>query len=320
MKILESPLALSEQVPHIALAAGFFDGVHLGHQKILAETFSFAHQHGSQAWALTFDPHPLAVIDPTRTPCLLTRLDLRLELLARSGLDGCLLMPFTPELAALSAEAFVTTVFGSWLQPGRTCAVVSGKNWRFGHNRSGSLDSIQAFSHGSISIVHAPMVMHNGERVSSSRIRSAILSGNLPDATAMLGHPHLIRERTVVGRGIGTQMGLATANMPTTAEVLPPVGVYEVAASLRSDASGRWMKGVANLGFRPTFPDARPEKPELEVHILDFAGDLHGCELDVKFLRRLRDEVQFETREALVKQIQLDIAAVRGEEPSSFET
>ena len=314
MKILESPLALSEQVPHIVLAAGFFDGVHLGHQKILTETIALAHQHGhgAQAWALTFEPHPLAIIDPSRTPRLLTRLDLRLELLAQSGLDGCLLMPFTPELASLSAEAFVTSVFGAWLKTGRTCTVVSGNNWRFGHNRGGSLDSIQTFSQGKVSIIHSPMVMHKGARISSSRVRSAILSGNLLDATAMLGHPHVIRERTVVGRGIGTQMGVATANMPTTAEVLPPVGVYEVAASLREDTGNRWLKGVANLGFRPTFPDARPEKPELEVHLLDYAGDLHGRELDVQFIQRLRDETKFETREALMKQIQQDIAAVRG--------
>ena len=311
MKILSSPKALSLEAPDIALAAGFFDGVHIGHQKILQKTLEYAHEHGAQAWALTFEPHPLAVIAPEHKPPLLTRMETRLELLAESGIDGCLLMPFTKELALLSAHDFVKTVFGGWMQPERSCTVVSGDNWRFGHNRGGALADLTTFSNGAIQVLNSPMVVHDGARVSSSRIRMAILSGDLKNAAAMLGRPHTIRDTTTAGRGAGAKMGMATANVIPVDDVLPPIGIYEVAVSLRSHVDREWRKGVASLGFRPTFPEARPEKPELEVHILDFSGDLHGCELDVRFLRRLRDEIKFDTVEALVEQMKRDVESVR---------
>ncbi len=311
VKIIESPIGLPDEVPNIVLAAGFFDGVHLGHRQILSSTLACAREHGAKAWVLTFDPHPLAVIAPDRKPLLLTRLELRLELLAESGVDGCLLMPFTPELALLSPEQFISLVFSGWMKPKHQCTVVSGDNWRFGHDRAGSLAAIAKISHGKINVLQAPMVEHEGRRVSSSIIRATINNGDLIEANAMLGRPHQIRERTWYGRGIGMKLGFATANFRPQAEVLPPVGVYEMEACIRSHKSGTWMKSVANLGYRPTFTDSDLSAPELEVHILDFDGDLHGEELDVRFIRRLRDELKFDTIDALVEQVQLDILAVR---------
>ena len=311
MKNLDTPTGLPDEAPDIVLAAGFFDGVHIGHRKILAATLDCAHARGAKAWVLTFEPHPLAVIAPARRPPLLTRLDLRLELLAGCGVDGCLLMPFTKELASLSPSDFVTTIFGGWMNPGRCCTVVSGDNWRFGHDRAGDLSKIDILSKGAIAIRHAPMVEHEGHRVSSSFIREAITRGDLIRANAMLGRPHVIRERTVFGRGLGTKLGFATANILPQAEVLPPVGVYEVEAYRRSHKPGTWMKGVANLGYSPTVTDAHLKTPQLEVHLLDFSEDLHGEELDVRFLRRLRDEIKFDSLDALVHQMALDVEAVR---------
>jgi riboflavin kinase/FMN adenylyltransferase len=311
MKTLDSPSALAERAPGIAVAAGFFDGVHLGHQAILAETRARARAEGSQAWVLTFEPHPLAVLAPARCPPLLTRLDLRLERLAETGVDGCLLLPFTPALAALAAPDFVRHVFGGWMDAARRCTVVSGENWRFGRGKAGGLAAIAAISGGRIQTVQAPMVSLAGERVCSSAIRQAILNGDLPKATAMLGRPYAIRETTVAGRGVGGKLGFATANMRPAAEVLPPVGVYAVAASRRGHPEQGWMKGVANLGFCPTFEDAALIAPILEVHILDFAGDLHGETLDVRFVSRLRDEIHFDSPEALARQIRLDVEAAR---------
>lgn len=311
MKILESPDGLSDEVPTIVLATGFFDGVHLGHRRILDSTLHYAHELGAQAWVLTFNPHPLAVVAPARKPPLLTRLDLRLELLAESHVDGCLLMPFTTDFASLSPEQFVSTIFSGWMKPGHRCTVVSGDNWRFGQDRAGSLATISSISRGAIDVRQAPMVEYEGQRVSSSIIRAAIKNGDLLDANEMLGRPHMIRERTCTGRGIGSKLGFATANFRPEAEVLPPVGVYEVEACVRSHKPSLWMRGVANLGFRPTFIDSDLHAPELEVHILDFSGDLHDEELDVRFIRRLRDELKFNTLDALIQQIKQDVLAVR---------
>jgi len=205
----------------------------------------------------------------------------------------------------------VASIFSGWMKSGHRCTVVSGDNWRFGHDRAGSLEKISSISRGVIEILHAPMVEHEGQRISSSIIRAAIKNGDLLDANEMLDHPHVIRERTCQGRGIGYKLGFATANFRPEAEVLPPVGVYEVDVCRRSHTPQSWMKGVANLGFRPTFTDSDLHAPELEVHILDFAGDLRGEELDVRFIRRLRDELKFNTLDALIQQIKLDVLAVR---------
>ncbi len=311
MKIVETPIGLPEEVPNIVLAAGFFDGVHLGHRQILSSTLACARENGAKAWVLTFDPHPLAVIAPERKPPLLTRLELRLKILAELGVDGCLLMPFTKELASLSPEQFISMVFSGWMKPDHSCTVVSGDNWRFGRDRAGSLAAITSISQGKIKILQTPMVEHEGRRISSSIIRATIKNGELVEAAAMLGRAHLIRERTLYGRGVGTKLGFATANFRPEAEVLPPVGVYEVEACIRSHSPTVWLRGVANLGYRPTFTDSDLLVPEFEVHILDFEGDLHGEEIDVRFIRRLRDELKFDTVDALVQQIKLDILAVR---------
>ena len=312
MKLVKTSEGLAEDVPSIALAAGFFDGVHLGHRGILSATLDRARAIGGEAWALTFEPHPLAIIAPERRPKLLTSLDLRLELLSAAGLDGCMLLPFTTETAALTPAQFVQKLLGGWMERGRTCTVASGDNWRFGGNRAGKLADIETLSGGDISVLEVPIVMYGGSRVSSSRIREAICAGKLQDAAAMLGRPHMIRERTAIGTGEGAKLGFATANITPRAEVMPPVGgVYEVAVSRLSHKEDGWMKGVANYGFRPTFPNARPDVALLEVHILDFRGDLHGEALDVVFIRKLRDEVKFKTRGELIRQMKADVQAVR---------
>lgn len=311
MKILYDPDVLSETVPRIVLVAGFFDGVHLGHQHILATAVERARLRSEQAWVLTFEPHPLAVVAPERRPPLLTQLDLRLEYLAATGVDGCLLLPFTSASAERSAQAFVDDVFGGWLKPDHRCTVVSGTNWRFGHDRIGNLLSIETLTDGVIKTVNVPLLEIGGECVSSSSVRKAVLSGDLVRAHAMLGRAYAIRARTVFGQGLGTEIGFPTANMFPNAEVLPPAGAYAVDVCVRDRGEMPWMRAVANLGYRPTVVAERPKKPVLEVHILDYAENLHGAELDVRFLYRLREEIAFPSIEALVEQIRRDVASVR---------
>lgn len=311
VKILHAPDLLSKTVSGIVIAAGFFDGVHLGHRRILATTVDLARSRGEQAWVLTFDPHPLAVVAPARRPPLLTSLNLRLEQLASTGVDGCLLLPFTPALAALSAKAFVDSVFGGWLAPDHRCTVVSGTNWRFGHDRVGDLLAIETLTGGGITVVNVPMMEIDGERVSSSSIRESVLRGDLVRAHTMLGRAYAVRARTVFGRGLGAKLGFATANMLPDADVLPPAGVYVVDARIRDRGTMQWMRGVANLGYCPTVETVRPKGSVLEVHILDYTENLHGAELDVRFLRRLREEITFPSLEALVGQIKRDVASAR---------
>jgi len=289
----------------IVLAAGFFDGVHVGHRLVLDGAVRKAHRLGGQAWALTFDQHPLSVLAPEHRPPLLTPLEVRLERLAATGIDGCLVVPFTRTLSALTPAQFVTLLCG------RSHHVVNircGANWHFGSGATGDVRELARLGriHGfRVTVVRA--AQFHGHPVSSTRIRDAIQRGKLTNATAMLGRPYSIRETVVRGRGVGRTLGMATANVHPSAEVLPPLGVYAV----RTWIGDRPVNGVASLGFRPTFADARPQTPILETHFLDFNGDLYGATLDLAFIARLRDERKYPSPAALMVQVRRDIAAAR---------
>lgn len=289
----------------IVLAVGFFDGVHVGHRRVLAGAVAAARRRGGEAWALTFDQHPLAVLAPEHRPPLLTPLEVRLERLAAAGLDGCLLLPFTRELAALPPEAFVGLLCG---RSHALAEIRCGGNWRFGAQAAGDVALLRRLGRARGFGVHVvPAAFCRGRPVSSTRIRETIQRGHLAEAAAMLDRPYSIRETVVRGRGVGRTLGLVTANVHPAAEVLPPLGVYVV----RTWIGNRAVDGVANLGFRPTFPEARPDTPLLEVHLLDFTGDLYGATLDVAFLRRLRGERRFANAAAMMVQVRRDMAAAR---------
>lgn len=270
-----------------------------------------AHATHAQAWALTFHPHPLAILAPERCPPLLTSLELRLERLAEQAITGCLLLPFTEATALSDAESFIQSVFSPWITSHQPCAVIAGSNWRFGHHQRGSLATLCEWTHHRITTHEAPLVTHQNQLVCSSAIRHAIQCGNLSLATAMLGHPHTLRETVVQGRGIGHTLGFATANFHPTAEVLPPTGVYVIEALRKKAPSQGWIRGIANLGYCPTFTDAKIQKPVLEAHLFDLNESLYGETLDLHLLGRLRDEIHFPSKEALIQQIQHDIAQAR---------
>ncbi len=312
MIITGDPAEAASIAPRAVFAAGFFDGIHLGHRRILERTVQAARATGAQAWALTFEPHPMRILDPRHAPPLLTGLELRLERLAGTGVDGCLLIPFTAEFSELSPAQFCSEVFGHWDGVGCACTVVSGRNWHFGRGRAGTLSDVSGLSGGRISTELVDMVYLGGERVSSSRVRRAVLEGRVNLAAEMLGRPHSIRERTVSGRGVGRSIGFATANIVPHAEVMPPAGVYEVCVSIAPCGEKAPVKALANYGYRPTFPDSRPDKPVLEVHIPGLCEDLHGKVLDVGFVRRLRGEKAFSSPEELSAQILKDIEEVFG--------
>ena len=328
MRIVERPEEVDVGSGGVVFAAGFFDGVHVGHRAILRAAREWARDRGAAAWALTFDPHPLAVLAPDRAPALLTPGATRFEALEAAGAEGCLALPFSPELASMEPAEFVRRVLGAVPGP---VAVVAGPDWRFGRGRAGSLADLPALwrafvgaedaaSGGAsrprraaaIEVREVPFEMVAGAPASSSRVRDAVRAGQLALTTAMLGRPYAIRERALgaaEGRGVGAKLGAPTANILPESPVLPPTGVYAVDVAVRAEDSApalRARRAVANFGFRPTFPDARPDRPLLEVFIPGFEGDLHGRALDVAWRRRLRGERAFESPSALAAQIRAD--------------
>lgn len=317
MKIFSHPSELAATTSKVVFAAGFFDGVHIGHRKLLQEAKTIAKEQNAELWVLTFDPHPLAVVKPGFNPKLITPLELRLRLLEATGVNGCLLLPFTLELAQTSPQAFCEQCFSYWYGEEKRCTVVSGPNWRFGYRQSASIRDISVLTNGKINTHIVDGVLYNDVLVSSSRIRQALLGGDLQKANTMLGYNYTICERSIPERGVGTEIGFPTANIVFDAEVMPPNGVYAVRVTLPreivAESTLNEFFAVANLGFRPTFPDARPDAPVLELHLLDYnlQISLHGLELKVEFVEFIRKEQKFDSPSDLVQQIKQDIIKAR---------
>jgi len=296
----------------IMLAAGFFDGVHKGHQEVLASTVRRAREVGGQAWALTFDCHPLAVLAPSKTPPLLSTKAERLDRLAALGMDGVLLLPFTRRLALLTPEAFVKWLCGEPAAPTphmRLSEIRCGANWRFGRRAEGTPEMLASYGKAyGFNVVVVKYAEYQGAEISSTRIREAICNGRIEDAAAMLGHPYAVSGTVMRGHGRGRGIGFPTANIRTDAEVLPPVGVY----ATRTRVDGTPCASVTSFGRAPTFGASPTASPTLETHLLGYSGgEFYGRPVEVSFLRRLRGEQAFASPADLAAQIQHDIQAAR---------
>lgn len=320
MRIVTTTSEFRKNPGPIVLAVGFFDGVHKGHQAVIASAIERAREMHGQAWVLTFNRHPLSLLAPSKAPPLLTTLDERLELLASTGVDGALVLKFTRQLANVPPELFVQWLCGADRKAppdagasvrGRNsglCEVRCGRNWRFGRRAAGTPELLARLGQVyGFRVVITPFANYLGKEISSTRIRCAIQEGRLESANAMLGRTFSVRGVVVRGRGVGRTLNMATANLQPLADVLPPNGVYAV----RVKAGSELYNGVSNLGYRPTFADAMPERTELETHLLEFTGDLYGTTIEVQFLARLRDELVFATIDELMVQIDRDIVEAR---------
>ena len=293
-------LALASQPLHLAL--GVFDGVHVGHREVIQRTIDEAAKSGGLSGVLTFDPHPIRVIAPAKAPsALLETLEHKAKVVGALGVDVFVPLHFDEALAGMEAQEFIRKLSCADV---RTIAV--GEDWRFGHLRGGDATLLRNLSATcGFRLEAVPPVMHDGERVSSTRIRQAIRDGNLVAAAAMLGRPYAVTGRVVEGRKIGRSLGFPTANLATGQLQLPPDGVWGV-RTLLPDSS--IQPGVANLGFRPTVDGLNHL---LEVHLLDVSPALYGCDLEVTFEKFLRTERRFESRERLQEQIHLDVREAR---------
>ena len=284
------------------LALGVFDGIHVGHQAVIARAVKAAAEEGGLAGVLTFDPHPIRVIAPQKAPTsLLETIEHKARAVADYGVQLFIPLHFDAEVAKMEASDFIAQLMAA---PVRTIAV--GEDWRFGHNRSGDVTFLadEAARRG-FKLEAVPPVMHDGERVSSTRIRQAVRDGNLEAAEQMLGRPYAVCGPVVEGKKLGRTIGFPTANLATGDAQLPPDGVWAVQVKLPIDSD---LQGVANLGMRPTVSG---EMRTLEVHLFDFSGDLYGQPLEIRFRHHLRPEIQFPSFEALRVQIQRDAQRAR---------
>ena len=300
----------------IVLAAGFFDGVHKGHQLVINSAVERAREIAGKAWVLTFDRHPLAALAPSKCPPLLNTLDERLALLERSGVDGALVLGFTRRLAVQEPKTFIEWLCTDPAQnqaekhADHVCEIRCGRNWRFGWRAAGTPELLAQFGERyGFRVVIVPYADYQGTEISSTRVRCAVRDGRLDDAAAMLGRAYAVRGTVTRGRGVGQRLNAATANMQPDSEVLPPNGVYAVRVNVEGILQP--VNGVANLGMRPTFADARSDRAVLETHLLDFSDDLYGKTIEVSLLAHLRNERAFDSPEALTRQITEDIRSAR---------
>ncbi|HET9298638.1 MAG TPA: bifunctional riboflavin kinase/FAD synthetase [Candidatus Polarisedimenticolaceae bacterium] len=282
-----------------ALALGNFDGVHLGHQAVLQHVQAAARAREARAVLVTFDPHPAEVLAPERRPRLLQTKRQKLAALEEAGVDAVLVLPFDLAMAALSAEEFLERL-GTALIP-RSIHV--GTGFRFGRERQGDVALMRAVgARRGFTVDEVPPVEVDGARVSSSRIREAVLGGRVELARGLLGRPYALEGRVVRGEGRGATLAFPTANLAVENELPPLRGVYvseTVALALR------WPS-VTNVGVRPTFDGSRLT---VESHLIDYEGDLYGERVEARFLARLRDERRFPDPSALADQIARDRAA-----------
>ena len=287
-----------------ALTIGTFDGVHRGHEAILDRVAAEAAALGVPSCVLTFEPHPREFFSPALAPARLTRLREKLEWFAQAGIARTHVARFDAKLAAFSPERFLEEMVVQGLQ---AAWLLVGKDFRFGARRAGDFALLgrAADRHG-FALEAMPDVTQGGERVSSSGIRAALEAGDLEGAAALLGRRYTMSGRVAHGEGLGRKLGYPTANLPLRRR--PPLsGIFVVEAEL--EETEQRLRGAASVGTRPTIREHA--RPLLEVHLLDFEGDLYGRHLRVTFLERLRGEQKFDGLEALRAAIAADVARTR---------
>jgi len=288
----------------VIAAIGNFDGVHLGHQRLLAGTVAFAKENAARPGALVFEPHPRRYFRPDDPPFLLTSPAQRDALLRAHGAQEIVALAFDKALAALSPEEFVCGVLKNKLG---LEGVLTGADFRFGAGRTGDGEMLRRIGAGAglkVRLVDVLAKNPDTEKYGSSAVRAALRRGDVNAAALMLARPWVVRGRVIEGQKLGRRLGFPTANVTLGDIIEPRKGVYAVMVGI----DGAMRKGVANFGRRPTVGS---DAPLLEAHILDFDGDLYGQEIDIAFIDFIRDEKKFDGLEALKAQIGKDSAKAR---------
>jgi riboflavin kinase / FMN adenylyltransferase len=287
--------------PHVGI--GNFDGIHLGHQRLLSTVIDRARADGGTSVAMTFDPHPLSILRPGGRPPLIVPLEEKVRLLGEMGLDVLLIVPFTREFSAITAEEFVRRVLAQSVGARR---IYVGTNFHFGRGGVGDFELlVREGARLGMDVEKVEVVIFDSRPISSTRIRENILDGNVDRVARMLG-----REYTLVGRGVpgmhrGKDLGFSTANLTTENELIPRDGIYVT----RTELGGAKLPSSTYIGIRPTYGE---QERVIETHILDYkGGPLYGETVRLSFCKRLRDDRRFDTPEDLSRQIALDVEATR---------
>ena len=286
------------------LTLGVFDGLHLGHALIMRTVVERARALGAVPTAITFDPHPRAVLHPASAPPLLQTFDQKIEAFGVLGIEQSIVIRFDEGFAQIRAEDFLRDVVRDRLQAKE---VYLGRGFAFGRGREGNIELLKAAS-GRLGF-HAdevPEVRLRGRRISSSRIREMLAAGHVNLARRMLGRPYGVEGRVVRGDERGRTLGFPTANLQPQNRVIPRTGVYVTATLI----DGAWRRSVTNIGTRPTF--TRDDEPSVETYVMDWQGDLYGDVLRVRFLHRLRAERKFASVAELKTQLDRDVARAAG--------
>lgn len=283
----------------VVLTLGVFDGLHLGHQEIMKTVVRRAKAIGAVPTAITFDPHPRAILHPESAPPMLQTLDQRLANFEVLGIEQAIVVRFDREFAATEAEDFIREIIHDRLH---TREVHLGQDFAFGRGRRGNIELLQKMGAGlGFTADEVPAVRLRGQRISSSAIREMLAAGKVNLARRMLGRPYGVEGVIERGARRGHTIGFPTANLRPHNRVIPRFGVYATATLL----DGVWRRSVTNIGIRPTFETDAP--PSIETYIFDFDGDIYGDVIRVRFLHRIRDERKFAGIEELKAQIAKDV-------------
>lgn len=304
MKIIHEAAELPGVPRRVCIAIGVFDGVHLGHQQVIRQTITDASHHESASVVVTFDRHPNSVVAPQAVPPAIYSLEQKLGAIAALGIEATLLIRFDEEFSRKPAEQFIRGLIHGF---GSLCSMCVGREFTFGYRRQGNVTLLDQVGREHGFQVHAlSEVALDGKVVSSTRIRECIQAGNLDEASQMLGRDYQIAGAVLEGDRLGRQLGFPTANVDVDGLVLPPRGVYAVHVF----HGGKLLRGVANLGMRPTV-GKEVAKMSLEVHIFDFEAEIYGSTLTVQFIERLREEMKFDSLDSLRRQIARDAEQAR---------
>lgn len=314
MKILEGLESLDPPLEQSVLTVGNFDGVHRAHQQLLAQAGLFAANTGGPVVVLTFEPHPLTVVAPDKAPPRLSTPEDKLTYLREAGADIVVVARSEPGLLGMEAERFVEDVIIRRFHPTH---IVEGPSFGFGRGRRGTPELLARVAGRFSAQVHIvePITLQidQGEPmlVSSSLIRRLLGEGKVHRAALCLGRPHVVVGVVVEGERRGRTLGFPTANVAVARQLLPGDGVY----SGRATVHGACHRAAISIGINPTF---KGTQRRVEAHLLDFDGDIYGESIRVEFLRRLRGQETYDSPEALVRQLRLDVDAVRGDDDPSM--
>jgi len=306
MELIKDIETIKEPYHNAVITVGNFDGVHIGHQALFHEVIEKADAIGGVSVAMTFEPHPLRVLTQNGHPPLITLYEQKMELISRSGIDVLICVPFTRAFAAITAGEFLEDILVKRIG---VKAIIVGGDYSFGKNREGNLDFLRKNSKRlgfELIVAHWIQSPSNGSgRISSTAIRQLVTEGKVTDAQKMLGRHYQIQGTVMTGRNRGGKLlGFPTANIKLQDELAPKTGVYAVTV----EHKGNRYKGVANIGYSPTFDD---HIYTVEVHILDFKENIYGETIRVNFIEKLRDEKKFSGISELSEQISRDILKAR---------